>query len=75
MNPKLSSLQTDSRESGLKLAAELAESLHAEIDRSRLQTERPGGMNYLQPSPVSKEMIAAILFYAIAASNQGWIGK
>jgi hypothetical protein len=32
-------------------------------------------MNYLPSQPVPKETIAGILFYAIAAANQGWTSK
>jgi hypothetical protein len=36
---------------------------------------RPGGMNYLLPASVPKEITSAILFYAIAAANNGWDAK
>jgi hypothetical protein len=32
-------------------------------------------MNYLLPGPVPKEIIASILFFAIASANQGWKGE
>ena len=65
-------LITPDAQSGLKLAAELAEELDNQMDRAGSKVERPGGMNYLLPAPVPPEIIGGILFYAIAAANSGW---
>jgi hypothetical protein len=66
------SLITPDAQTGLALAGRLAEQLHGQLEKSAAQAERPGGMNYLQPPAVPKEVAAGILFYAIAAANQGW---
>ena len=73
MQNKFSSLITPNVQAGIALAGELAAQLHAQIEKAGTQVERPGGMNYLSPAPVPKEMIASILFYAIAAANRGWL--
>ena len=73
MNHQLPSLTTSDAPAGLKLAGELAAQLHAQIEKAGTQVERPGGMNYLLPAPVPKEMIASILFHTIAAANHGWV--
>ena len=73
MNHQLPSLTTSDAPAGLKLAGELAEKVHTQLQAGSEQVARPGGMNYLQPAPVPKEMIASILFYAIAAANRGWL--
>jgi hypothetical protein len=73
MNDQLSSLNTADASAGLKLAVDLAEKLHLQIQSANKDIERPGGTNYLLPAPVPKEVIAAVLFYAIAAANKGWI--
>lgn len=75
MNHGLPSLITANATDGLKLAADLAERLHAQIQSATDRLERPGGMNYLLPASVPKEITSAILFYAIAAANQSWAGK
>jgi len=62
-------------QSGLVLAHTLANQLHAQIEAALENVERPGGMNYLLPASVPKEITSAILFYAIAAANQGWKAK
>jgi hypothetical protein len=75
MKNELPSLITPDAQAGLALAGQLAVCLHGQIEQATAQVERPGGMNYLLPAPVPKEIIASILFYAIAAANQGWAGK
>jgi hypothetical protein len=72
MNNSFSSLITSDAQAGLALAGSLADQLQSQIDQGSSKVERPGGMNYLLPSPVPKEIIASILFYAITAANQGW---
>jgi len=72
MNDQLPSLNTADASAGLKLAGDLAGKLHQQIQSANDCVERPGGMNYLLPVPVPKEIIVAILFYAIAAANKGW---
>jgi hypothetical protein len=69
------SLITPDAQTGLTLAGQLADRLHAQIEQAYAQVERPAGMNYLLPSPISKEITASILFYAIATVNQGWTSK
>jgi hypothetical protein len=32
-----------------------------------------GGMNYLLPPNIPAEIVSSILFYSIAATNNGWI--
>jgi hypothetical protein len=71
MKNELNSLITTDAQTGITLASQLADRLHSEIAQAT-QTERPGGMNYLLPVPVPKEIIASILFYAIATANCGW---
>jgi hypothetical protein len=75
MKNELSSLNTPDTQAGLALAGRLAEKLQTQIELTQTQMEHPGGMNYLVPATVPKEMIAAILFYAIAAANGGWTNK
>jgi hypothetical protein len=75
MNNPFPNLITSDARTGLTLARNLADQLLSQIDRARSNVERPGGMNYLSPAPVSKEYTASILFYAIAAANQGWLAK
>lgn len=65
-------LVTPTLEAGLALADTLAGKLQTQLTQAASQTERPGGMNYLQPAPVPKEVIAAIYFQAIAMVNRGW---
>jgi hypothetical protein len=66
------SLITSDAKTGLTLAGSLADQLQSQIDQASSKVERPGGMNYLLPAPVPKEITASILFYAIAAASQGW---
>jgi hypothetical protein len=75
MQTQFPSLLTADVKSGLALAHTLASQLHAQIEAARHDVERPGGMNYLLPAPTPKEITAGILFYAIAAANQGWAVK
>jgi hypothetical protein len=75
MNSRFHSLITADARAGLALAGELADELHGQLARSPLQAERPGGMNYLSPAPIPREVTAGILFYAIAAANHGWTNK
>jgi hypothetical protein len=72
MNNTFPSLLTSDAKTGLALAGSLADQLQSHIDQASSKVERPGGMNYLLPVPVPKEITASILFYAIAAANQGW---
>jgi hypothetical protein len=72
MNHTFPSLITSDAETGLALAGSLADQLQSQIDQTRSKAERPGGMNYHLPAPVPKAITAGILFYAIAAANQGW---
>jgi hypothetical protein len=75
MKNELPSLIIPDTQAGLLLAGQLADNLHAQIEQANAHVERPGGMNYLLPAPVPKEIIASILFYAIAAANRGWTSK
>jgi hypothetical protein len=75
MKTELPSLITPDTQSGLTLAGRLADRLHTQIEQSNPKEDWLGGMNYLPPKPVPKEIIASILFYAIAAANQGWTNK
>jgi hypothetical protein len=75
MNNRVPTLITSDPQTGLALAGQLADGLHSQIDQGRSNVERPGGMNYLSPAPVPKELTASILFYAIAVANQGWPAK
>jgi hypothetical protein len=72
MKDALPSLITADVPAGLTLAAQLADRLHTQIEQAAAHVERPGGMNYLAPRRIPKEMITSILFYAIAAANGGW---
>ena len=72
MNNTFPSLITADAKTGLALAGSLADQLQSQIEQDSSKVERPGGMNYLLPAPVPKEMATSILFYAIAAANQGW---
>ena len=56
----------------MTLACQLAEQLLTHLEQARNSVSRPGGMNYLLPAAVPKETITSILFYAIAAANNGW---
>ena len=75
MKDNFPSLITPDAQTGLALAGQMADSLHTQIEQASARDERPGGMNYLLPSPVTKETVAGILFYAIAAANRGWTSK
>ncbi len=75
MKTELPSLITSDTQTGLTLAGQLADRLHAQIELASPQEKWLGGMNYLPGKPVPKETIAGILFYAIAAANQGWASK
>jgi hypothetical protein len=73
MSDRLPSLVTPDARAGLALAGKLAGELRAQFDDGNSRAERPGGMNCLLPAPVPREIIVGILFYAIAAANQGWV--
>jgi hypothetical protein len=75
MNNSFSSLITSDAQAGLVLASSLADQLQSQIDQAISKVKRPGGTNYLLPTSVPKEIIASILFYAIAAANRGWISE
>jgi hypothetical protein len=75
MKNELPSLITPNTQAGLALAGELAELLHAQSGQTDVKAKWLGGMSYLPPSSVPKEIIASILFYAIAATNRGWTSK
>ena len=75
MNDSFPSLITADANAGLELAGNLADQLQAVIEQGGSKVELPGGMNYLLPAPVPKEITASILFFAIAAANQGWPNK
>lgn len=74
MKTQLPSLITSDAKAGMTLARKLAEQLHQHQEQTRNSAGRPGGMNYLLPSPVPLEVSSSILFYAIAAANNGWSG-
>ena len=63
---------TKDAEGGLILAGRLAVQLQSQLAQGNAHVERPGGTNYSLPPFVPKEVICAVLFYAIAAANQGW---
>jgi hypothetical protein len=73
MRNQLPSLVTHDSQAGLALAGKLAGELCAQLAQANSRVERPGGMNGLLPAPVPPEVIASVLFYAIAAANQGWV--
>ena len=75
MNHELPSLTTANAADGLKLADKIAQELAGQFELARSSVERPGGMNYLLPATVPQEIIASVLFYAIAAANRGWPDK
>jgi hypothetical protein len=72
MQNQLPSLVTRDARSGLTLATELAEQLYRQIETAGTKVEHPGGMNYLLPAPIPKEIIASVLYFTIAAANNGW---
>jgi len=73
MKTQLPSLVTSDVASGMILASQLAEQLRARHEEARSSVERPGGTNYLLPPQLPVEVIGGILFYAIAAANNGWV--
>ena len=75
MKNELPSLLTPNTHAGMALADQLASNLLDQIEQAGRRVERPGGMNYLLPAAVLKEIVTSILFYAIAAANGGWPGK
>jgi hypothetical protein len=74
MKHELPTFITLDSQSGLALARKLAGELHTQMDQAGSKVERPGGMNYLLPPSTPQEIIAFVLFYAIAAANNGWAG-
>ena len=72
MQNQIPTLITSNTQAGLALAGDLADQLHAQMEQAAAKVERPGGMNYLLPASVPKEITTSILFYAIAAANHGW---
>jgi ankyrin repeat protein len=72
MKTQLPSLITSDAKAGMTLACQLAEQLQSHHEEARDSAARPGGMNYLLPPNVSVEVVSSILFYAIAAANNGW---
>ncbi|MGA9453306.1 MAG: hypothetical protein WBW41_18420 [Verrucomicrobiia bacterium] len=72
MKNGLPTLITPDAQSGLALACKLADERHTQMDQAGSKVERPGGMNYLLPAPIPQEIIGCVLFYAIAAANNGW---
>ena len=75
MKNELPSLSTPDTQAGLALANQLADRLHAQMEQPNIKEKWLGGMSYLTSNSVPKEIIAGILFYAIAAANQGWTSK
>jgi len=72
MKTQLPSLVTSDAEAGMTLACQLAEQLRSHHEQARNSAPRPGGMNYLLPPNIPLEVVSSILFYAIAAANNGW---
>jgi hypothetical protein len=70
MKNEFPSLITANIQAGLALAGQLEDSLQSQIEQTDVKAKWLGDMNYLPPSSVPKEIIASILFYAIAAANQ-----
>ena len=75
MDESFPSLIALDAKAGLELAINLADQLQTVIEQGGSKVELPGGMNYLSPAPVPKEITASILFFAIAAANHGWPNK
>ena len=75
MKNQLPPLITADAQSGLALANKLSTELHAQLDLANGKVERPGGMNFLLPPTVPKEITISMLFYTIASANSGWSGK
>ena len=72
MKTQLPSLITSDAQAGMALACELAEQLQTHHEQAAKSAERPGGMNYLIAPKMSVEAVSCVLFYAIAAANNGW---
>jgi hypothetical protein len=72
MQNKFPSLITSNADAGLVLAGQLADQLQAQIEKAGANLECPGGMSYLRPAPVPREITISVLFYTIAAANGGW---
>ena len=72
MNDRFPSLIATDVTAGLNLAGDLSDQIHARFQTANEEIPRPGGMNFLLPPPVPKEVIASVLFYVIAIANQGW---
>jgi hypothetical protein len=75
MENEFPSLITPTAQAGLVPAIQLADRIHAQIGETDVKATWLGGMNYLPSRSVPKEIIASILFYAVAAANQGWLAK
>lgn len=73
MKTEFPSLITSDASSGLALASQLADRLQVQIEKANEKVERPGGMHFLLPPSVPKEVLAGVLFYAVAAANRGWV--
>lgn len=73
MQNQLPSLATPDAQAGLTLATKLAEQLYRQIEIAGNKVEHPGGMNYLLPAPIPREIIASIIYFTIAAANNGWV--
>jgi hypothetical protein len=74
MKTELPSLITPNPLSGMVLAGQLSEKLQQQLEQANTRVNHPGGTNYLTAAPVPREVISSVLFYAIAAANQGWPG-
>ena len=72
MKNQFPSLVTSDAKAGITLACQLAAQLQAHHEQARSAAARPGGTNYLLPPNVPVEVVSGILFYAIAAANNGW---
>ena len=72
MKTQLPSLITSDAQAGMALACELAERMQTHHEQAARLVERPGGMNYLIAPKMSVEAVSCVLFYAIAAANNGW---
>jgi hypothetical protein len=72
MKTQFTSLITSNADAGLALACQLADQLREHHEQARTTAVRPGGTNYLLPPNLPVEAISSILFYAIAAANNGW---
>ena len=72
MKNQFPSLVTSDAKAGIILACQLAAQLQSHHEQARNAAARPGGTNYLLPPSVPIEIVSGILFYAIAAANNGW---